>query len=122
MSVVYYTESQPITASSGNVAAATATATLTGKPGMSTYITGFVICGGGATAASVVQATVTGVTGGTMTLPIGIPAGATAGVNFQVNFPLPIPSSALNTNIVVSVPSFGTGNTNAAVVAYGYLK
>lgn len=38
-----------------------------------------------------------------------------------VTFNPPLASSAKNTNIVVSVPSLGTGNTNSTVVAHGFL-
>ena len=41
---------------------------------------------------------------------------------FSVRFPQPLPASAVNTAITVTVPSFGAGNTNAAVVVYGFMK
>lgn len=123
MAVIYYTESTPVTASSGNVAANTATATLPAVPGKTTYITGFTITGGGATAGSIVNATVTNVVGGTMTFNFAAPTGAAVGASpLGVTFPLPIPANAVNTTVVVSVPSLGAGNTNASVVAYGYQK
>lgn len=122
MSTIYYTESAPITGSSGNVAATATTATLTSATGRTAFITGFTVCGAGATAASVILVTVTGTVGGTMTFPLAIPAGVTTGVNLQVNFPMPVSASAFGTNIVVNVPSFGSGNTNAAAVVYGYIK
>jgi len=112
----------PITsASSGNVAAAAATATLAAVVGKTTYITGFSITGAGATAASVINPTVTGVLGGTQTYTIAIPAGATLGVTpLVVAFDPALPANAVNTAIVVSAPSFGAGNTNATVSAWGY--
>ena len=110
-----------ITASSGNVAAATATATLSAAAGLTTYITGFSITGAGATAAGVIVATVTGCLGGTMSYIIAVPAGAAVGITpLILDFPVPIPASAVNTAIVVSVPSFGAGNTNACVNARGF--
>lgn len=113
--------STPLSASSGNVAAATATATLAGAASVTTYISGFQITGAGATAASVVSATVTGLLGGTATYTLAIPAGVTTGIQpLTVNFYPPLPASAANTSIVVSVPSFGAGNTNATVTAQGY--
>ena len=123
MSTVFYTESTPITASSGNVAAATATATLSSKPGCTVYLTGFEVTGAGATGASVISVTVTGTIGGTMTYILAIPAGVTTSITpLIVEFSMPIAASNVNTNIVVSAPSFGAGNTNAAVVAHGYIK
>jgi hypothetical protein len=106
---------------SGNVAATATTATLPGVAGKTTYITGFDITGAGATAGSAILITVTGVAGGTLTYVLDVPTGATAAMApYQVRFPYPLPASAVNTPIVVNVPSFGAGNTNAAVVAYGF--
>jgi len=108
-------------ASSGNVAAGAAVATIAGAAGVYTYITGFEVTGSGATAASVILVTVTGCVGGTMTYAMAIPAGVTAAVTpLIVSFPRPLVSTAVNTAIVVTAPSFGAGNTNAAVVAHGH--
>lgn len=107
--------------SSGNVAAATATATLAGAASTTAYLTGFSFTGSGATAASVVNGTITGLLGGTMTFTVSVPAGATLGVTpVKMDFYPPIPASATNTSIVVSVPSLGIGNTNATVSSWGY--
>jgi hypothetical protein len=111
----------PVHAASGNVANASAAATLAAAVGKTTYITGFEITGGGATAAALVLATVTGLSGGTATYIVG----AVAGVTLQnqplvVKFQIPIPASATNTAIVVTLPALGAGNTNAAVVAHGF--
>lgn len=109
-------------ASSGNVAAATATATLTSSAGNMAWIFGFDITGGGATAASIVNCTVTGLTGGTATYTQPVVAGAAVGLTpLSIRFPEPIQATAVNTNIVVSCPTFGAGNTNAAINAYGFL-
>lgn len=108
-------------ASSGNVAAGTATATLGAVAGKTNYISGFEITGAGATAGSAVVATIVGTLGGTLSYIIAVPTGATVGVlPLVVEFSPPLPASAVNTAIVVSAPSFGAGNTNAAVVAHGY--
>jgi hypothetical protein len=113
--------STPINATSGNVAAASAVATLAAAAGKTTYITGFDITGGGATAASVVTATVTGLLGGTQSYTIAVPAGATLGITpLFVSFPTPYPASAVNTAIVVTVPSLGAGNTNTVANARGF--
>lgn len=107
--------------SSGNVAAAAATATLAGAASQTTYLSGLLITGSGATAGSVVNATVTGLIGGTMTINVPVATGATVG-NFPIylDFNPPLPASAANTSIVVSVPSLGAGNTNSAASAWGY--
>jgi len=90
------------------------------------YLEGFDITGGGATAASIIEVSVTGLAGGTIKYELNILAGVTGPMNaqggFSVRFPEPLPGSALNTAITVSCPSFGSGNTNASVVAYGFYK
>lgn len=111
----------PITASSGNVAAATATATLAAVAGKTTYITGFQITSAGSTAAAVVNPTVTGVITGTMTYTYVTVAGATlANSPLSISFNPPIPASAQNQAIAVVLPSLGAGNTNATVTAQGF--
>lgn len=106
----------------GNVgAAAQITATLPAVAGRTTYLCGFYVDGLGATAGSVIEVSVAGCLGGTFTRKITIPAGATVAITpLQMDFTMPIPSSAVNTAIVVTVPTFGAGNTNAVVRAWGY--
>lgn len=109
------------TQSSGNVAAAVATATLAGVAAKTTYISGFAVTGSGATAGSVVSITITGLLGGTATYTLAVVAGATLGnTPLILQFVPAMPASAVNTSIVVSCPSLGAGNTNNAVVATGY--
>jgi hypothetical protein len=90
------------------------------------YLEGFDVTGGGATAASVIEVSVTGLKGGTIKYELNILAGVTGPMNAQggffVRFPEPLPANALNSAITVTVPSFGSGNTNASVVAYGFYK
>jgi hypothetical protein len=114
----------PITASSGNVAAATATATLAaGGANRLTYICGFAATGGGATAAAVVNLTVTNVVTGTMTFTYGAVLGAgVPNPPLVVLFSPCLQANAANTTIVVSFPSLGTGNTNAAISAWGFQR
>jgi hypothetical protein len=113
---------QQITGSSGNVAAATATATLTAVTGKMTYITGFEVTGAGATVGLPVNVTVTNVQGGTLTYTYTAAVGAlVANTPLIVVFPEPIPANAISTNIVVSCPTLGAGNTNNCVVAHGYV-
>jgi hypothetical protein len=111
----------PVTGSSGNVAAATATASLAAAPGFMNYICGFLITGGGATGASIIQPTITGLNGGTMTMSMGIIAGVTLNQPPLNVFLFPCQTAtALNTAITLSVPSFGAGNTNATASVWGY--
>lgn len=112
-----------ITASSGTVAAGAATATLAAATGKVTYICGFAITSTGSTAAAVVAPTVTNVVTGTMTFAYASVAGATlANAPLVVTFSRCIPANAVNTTIVVSMPSLGAGNTNATVNAWGFQR
>ena len=111
------------TAASGDVAAATATATLAAAATTTTYLTGFSVTGGGATSASVIACTVTGLITGTLTYDIAVPAGATLGIPVLArSFNPAIPASAVNTTIVVSCPTFGSGNAHASVNAEGFTR
>ena len=112
----------PVTASSTGAATAL-TATLPAVSGKTNYLAGFEITGGGATAASLVTVTITGTLGGTMSYVVAVPAGATTGiVPLLFDFNPNIPASAANTAITVNVPSFGAGNTAAAVVVHGFYQ
>jgi hypothetical protein len=112
----------PIAASSGNVAAGVAAATLAaGGANVMTYISGFEFTANGATGQSTVQLQVTGVTGGPLVYNINVPAGAQVVIpTLSVQFNPPLQASALNTAIVATVPSLGAGNVNSAVNAHGY--
>lgn len=118
-----YTGSQtPISASSGNVANASAVATLAAVAAKLTYITGFEVTGGGATAGQCVTGTVTGIT-----TPLAFTKCSPSGVTTEmlpltVEFNNPIPSSAVNTAVVVTLPALGAGSTNATVTAHGYTE
>lgn len=102
------------------VAAAANNQTLAGAAGLRTFISGFAISGGGATAASVISVSITGLTN-PLAFDIPVPAGATLGITpLVVQFTPPLPASADNTAIVVTVPSFGVGNTKASASAWGF--
>lgn len=121
MSLFPNNNAEVLAASSGNVVAAAAVATLAAEVGKTTYVSGFILTAAGATAALVVNATIAGVLGGTMTFSFAFPAGVTLQATpLAVTFPYPIPASAVNTAIVVTLPSGGAGNTNAAAVAIGF--
>lgn len=111
----------PLTNSSGNVANANAVATLAAVAGKTNYVTGIALTGGGATAASIVSATLAGLISGTQTFSYGVVAGATTANNaLEINFDPPIPASAANTAIVLTLPALGAGNTNAVANIRGY--
>lgn len=100
-----------VAGSSGDVANATAAASLAAVAAKTNYITGFEVAGTGATAAATVLVTVTGLKGGTMTYPLVAAAGAgVANPMLAVQFAPPHPASAANTAITVSCPALGAGN------------
>lgn len=104
--------------SSGNVAAATATATAAAPTFGSWIVTGFEVTGGGATAGSIINGTITGLVGGTMTFSVPVIAGVLLGITpIKWDFPGGLRGNPA-TAIVLSVPTFGAGNTNAAVILH----
>lgn len=112
-----------VTAASGNVAAGTVTATMPAVSAKTNWLTGFSITGGGATGASVISCTVTGLIGGTQTYTFAVPAGATLGATpFVRTYTWPASASAVNTAIAVSCPTFGAGNTNESVNLEGFVR
>jgi len=111
----------PITASSGNVANASAVATLAAAAGKTTYINGFILTASGATAGLPVVRD--GGHHGDALVHLHLPCWG-AGRGIPAQRPLlpaqPLPASAVNTAIVVTLPAGGSGNTNAAADAYGF--
>jgi hypothetical protein len=118
-----YPPGNVVVASSGNVANATATATIAAQAGRLNYLNNLIVTGGGATAASVVTCTITGLQGGTISFIYGAPAGAAIrGDSLAMPFSAPIPASAPNTAIVASCPALGAGNTRMVVTITGHFK
>lgn len=108
-------------ASSGVMANASAAASLAAQAGHTNYLTGFEVTAGGATLASLVTVTVTGILGGTQSFVFAVPAGATVGATpLVVHFDTPLAASASNTAITVTLPACGSGNTAACVNVHGY--
>lgn len=117
----YPSGSTPLVAGSGNVANASAVATLTGAALTTVYISGFEVSGSGATAGLPVIVTVAGLLGGTRSYIYTFEAGVLVGNKpLVVQFAPPLPASAVNTAIVVTCPASGAGGTNNAVVAHGF--
>jgi hypothetical protein len=115
------TDATPVTAGSGNVANASAVATIPAVAGKTAYISGFTVSGAGATAGLVVNPTVAGVISGTKTYAYAAVAGvALLNPVLDVQFCPPIPASAVNTAITVTCPALGAGNTANTVNAYGF--
>lgn len=111
----------PLSASSGNVANASAVATLAKATGKTVYLTGIHCTASGATTGLPVSVTVTGLLGGTRTYTFVFPAGVLVSATPLVEtFNPPLPASATNTDVVLTLPAGGTGNTNASCNAQGF--
>jgi hypothetical protein len=107
----------------GTAAAAAITLTQPAVAGKINFVTGIIISGGGATAASII--TVTLASGGTtiLSLNIAVPAGVTGGIiPIVISFDTPVAGLGANQNMVLTVPSFGAGNTNAAAFLQGFTQ
>jgi hypothetical protein len=101
---------------------------LAATAGKTNYLEGFEITGSGATGASVIEASITGLEGGTIYFELPIVAGVNLaafplmGPVYSVRFPQPIPASGVDVAITLNVPSFGSGNTNSSANLYGFQK
>jgi hypothetical protein len=96
--------------------------------GKTNYLEGFDITGSGATGASVIEANIAGLNGGTIYYELPIVAGVNlaafplSGPVYSIRFPEPIPATGANVAITLTVPSFGAGNTNSSATLYGFQK
>jgi len=97
------------------------TPTLPGVPGKITYITGLQITATGATASAATGASLAGVTGPTQTIIVTAPVGpTTAAPPIVINFNPPLPASAVNTPIILTVPALGAGNAACSASMQGF--
>lgn len=111
-----------VNVSSGNQANANAVATMPAVAGKTNYVTGFEITATGATAAAVVLAALSGILGGTINYVFAAPAGVTVATTpLVVTFAQPVPASAVNTAVVLTLPALGAGNTNAIATLHGFV-
>jgi hypothetical protein len=75
----------------------------------------------GATAFLASSITVTGIEGGTLTIPFYYPAGvAVEAVPANIVFPVPLRGAGPGTPIVCTLGASGAGGTNAAIAAEGF--
>lgn len=117
----YPNQTTPVSAASAVVSAASAVATIPAVAGKCAYVTGFEITAGGATAAALAEAVLSGIRGGSATYIFGAPAGATLQATpLIVRFEPALPASEINTAIAITLPTLGTGNTKAAVAIHGF--
>lgn len=114
-------QANTLSGSSGNVVAAAAVATLTPAGDRFAHIGSLQARALGATAGLFTLITITGVEGGTISIPFFFPTGVTVeAAPLTVVFPVPLRAAAPGTAIVVTLPSGGAGNTNAALSAQGF--
>jgi hypothetical protein len=101
-------------------AASSTTITIPALPGQLAYLSSFEIYCGGATAGAILACTITGLAGGTKTIPIAAPAGVTLAAPYTwVAYDNAIPASAVNTAIVLTIPA-AAGRTNCAGTLQGF--
>ena len=95
-----------------------------GVAGTTAVVKQALILGLGATAATEVQATLAGVLGGTITLPVAVPAGATVPITpVQALFgDEGLPASGAGQAITLTLPAFGAGNTFEQASVIGYIQ
>lgn len=98
-----------------------AAATLAAAVGKRTYVTGIQVTAGGATANILAGAVLSGVLGGSIGYVVSVPAGV--GLDTRpiiVSFSPPLPASADNTAIVLTLGALGAGNTSSSVAIQGF--
>ena len=116
-SAFVYPNTTPLIAGSGNVANASAVATLTPSTTTTAYISGFEVTGSGATAGLPVTVTVAGLLGGTRSYTYTFVAGVLVGnTPLIIAYDPPLPASAINTAIVVTCPASGAGGSSSPSV------
>lgn len=111
---------QPIQAQAAGTTAG-ATATLTGATGRLTFVCGFSVSPGSATAAITISVTTSGFAVG-QTYFVGAPvtAAGTTGATLTQTFSPCIPASAVNSQMSVIAGALGTGGVNQNVNVWGY--
>lgn len=115
--------STQVTATSGNVANASAVATMAAVSGRTNNISGFSVTGSGSTVGLPVTVTVAGLLGGSLPYTYTAAIGATVGnTPLVIKYAAPIAASGLNTAITVTCPALGAGNTNNTVTTHGFYE
>jgi hypothetical protein len=106
---------------SATAAAGALAPAIAGVAGLTNFLTGFEVTGGGATGAAALDVTITGLLDGTLHYAVEVPVGAGLAIApVVVEFVRPRPASAVNTAITLNVPSFGAGNLIESAAIHGY--
>lgn len=110
-----------IVSNSATAAAANCVVTLPAVAGRTNFVEGFTVTGTGATAAAIVNTTLSGLAVSNCVYITAFPAGVnTAITTLDIRFPTPLPASAANAAITLNVPSAGSGNSAVAATIYGF--
>ena len=117
----YPTGAVPVAAVATAANAATAP-TLPAAVGKTTYVSGIQFSAASPTAATVIGANLQGVLGGTVQYVLPLPAAAAqaALTPFAVVFNPPVPASAANTAITLSVSAVGAGSITQTAAIQGF--
>jgi hypothetical protein len=110
----------PVQASSTDEADASAVATLPAAAGLTTWITHFRCTGTGATAAAAADITVGGPTNSEIYVFLFASGATAADTPVDVTYSPPIPASAPDTAITVTLGAGGSGAAHAACAAEGF--
>src|SRR5260221_13594991 len=105
----------------GTATAGTATATLTGAAGKFTYLTGWSITIVDTATGGAAELSISGVNGGPLLYEIDAQGVANASNPYGETLTTPLQSTAVNTSIVLNLPTLGAGTGKVSVVAHGYL-
>jgi hypothetical protein len=107
----------------GNAANAAVAFSFVAVAGKTNFVTGLVISCGGATAGSIIDVTLTNISGSTFHIAYPVPTGATvANQPLQLNFNPPLQATGVNTSISFNMPAAGAGNTQQAAQMIGYVQ
>lgn len=110
----------PIVGSATTTSNTSLVGTLAAASGKTTYIAGFDMTASGSTAPDTRTLVIAGV-GTTLNYIFGFTTGNPAiSTPMSMRFPRPIPASATNTAITVTMPLMPVGVDNAALTVYGY--
>lgn len=112
-------DSDYTSASASGAAGAANSAALPAVASKRNYLSGFVVSSGAPAANVGSEVTVTGVQGGTLRFQLAQTTGQ--GGMISVSFPRPLPASAVNTAITVSIP-LTAGGAATSVAVWGFVK
>ena len=114
------TSAVPAANASSDSAASAVQTSLPAVAGQRNYVVYAQCRGSGATASSSIVATITGLLGGTISIPVTVPTIAGGDWTASLSIPTGWPAAANNSAVVIQVPSAGAGNLHSACSILGY--